>query len=267
MGLTNQDLQSQRTRFYQPASSILVVSSPFSLAENIKLIECNFSHAWTPKSHWKRNYVPPEFTPGITVATENHSDSQLDVRLIFPAAGGLSPQVIAQTFLQRLLDDGIASRLPSSIREKAGLAYDISCDISTFSDVGTCSIDASISDDGFAPFLKILRAEIVRLLNQTPSESEMDRVRNRYVFALETLEEDTSAYLDYLVWNSFLGRESSPECEREMVLGITAEHVREAAQAIFTAPRRAAALVGPDARGRKQELEQFLAELGATVAP
>jgi predicted Zn-dependent peptidase len=260
------DLARQRESFYQPQNSILVVSSPYDFNKNFLPVESLFGHPWSSQSTEHPRHAV-KFNPGAAVATENHSDSQLDIKLLFPAFGGTSPRVVAQTFFQRLLDDGIASRLPSSVRERAGLAYDVSCDVSAFSDIGTCSIDASVSEDGLTPFLAILKAELARAANDAPSPEEMERVRNRYTFALETLREDTSAYLDYLVWHSFLQSELTPEKELEIVEALTPRDIREVAHHILGAPRRAAALVGPNARARAQELSQFLNTLGATVAP
>jgi predicted Zn-dependent peptidase len=260
------DLSKQRESFYQPQNSILVVSSPCDLNKNFSHIEKLFGHPWN--SHLvEHSRHAPKLAHGTAVATENHSDSQLDIKLLFPAYGGASPHVVAQTFFQRILDDGIASRLPSNVRERAGLAYDVSCDVSAFSDIGACSIDASVSEDGLTPFLAILKSELARATNSTPSPEEMERVRNRYTFALETLREDTSAYLDYLVWHSFLQSELTPEKELALVEALTPHDIQNVARHIVGAPRRAAALVGPNARARNHELGQFLTTLGATVAP
>ncbi len=267
LDITVADLLAQRDHYYRPESSILVVSAPSPLSQYIKTIESCFGHKWNTSSTAPRRLAAPELATGKTVATENHSDSQLDIKLIFPAHGGSSQKVIAQNFFQRLLDDGIASRLPSNIRERAGLAYDVSCDTSVFSDVGTCSIDASISEDDLKRFLQILKHEIVRAVNDLPSESEMERIRNRYTFAIETLREDTSSYLDYLVWNSFLSSPLTPESELEIAQSLSAADIRSAAQDIFGSQRRVAALVGPEARSHSHELSHFLEDLGKTVAP
>jgi predicted Zn-dependent peptidase len=263
-------LRAQRSAFYTPQSSILVVSSDKYLNHNIAHIERLFNHSWHTSDATE---LPPNrkratpFAKGTTVVAENHPESQLDIKLLFPAHGGSSEEVIAQTFFQRVLDDGIASRLPSSIRERAGLAYDVSCDMSIFSDVGTCSIDASISDEGLSPFLDILKGEIDHAVHKKPAPSEMERVRNRYTFSLETLREDTSAHLDYLVWNSFLGSTMTPEQELEIVRGLTPAHIQTAAQKIFGANRKVAALVGPGAKARSAELGQFLNTLPTGIAP
>lgn len=263
-------LKQWRSIYYRPENCIFVVSSPNLFDNDAKQIESFFTHGWPGLSNSLEKRLPaplPSSLESAKIIAENHTDAQLCLRILFPAHGGSSEKVVAQTFLQRVLDDGIASRLPSNVREKAGLAYDIACDLSILSDSGSCAIDATISEEGFAPLLDILRTEFNRLLQDKAAGAEMDRVRSRYCFALETLHEDLSSYLDYLVWNSFLPRSLSPAEELEIVRSLTPDTIRDAAREILGSPANAGALVGPGARRHASALQRFLESLPRPIAP
>jgi predicted Zn-dependent peptidase len=270
LNISVERLQRWRSLYYRPENCIFVVSSPADFEHDLKHLEHFFAHPWSGLSE-----THPQRQPAPTISSleraktriENHTDAQLSLRILFPAYGGSSPKVVAQTFLQRLLDDGIASRLPSSVREQAGLAYDITCDMSILTDTGNCAIDATISEESLAPLLAILKVEFDRLLQDKPSPVEMERVRNRYAFSLETLHEDLSSYLDYLVWNDFLPRSLSPREELEVVRELTAVDIQDVAREILGSSANAGALVGPGARRHTSALHRFLETLPQPIAP
>ena len=195
--------------------------------------------------------------PRTEFTLQNNADNQFAVRFMFPCAGGMSRQVVVDTFLQRILDDGISSRLPSVIREKDGLVYDVSADSSAFADIGAFAVDATVSKDSVDELLLRLWQELETIASHKPSEIEMERVKFRYQFDLESLPESHSRFLSREVWNGFINSELSIANEMEMVTSISAEEVRATAERIFSAKKRGLVLIGPRARKKRDLVEKL----------
>ena len=262
--LSVEQLERRRGEVFRPTNCALSVISDKPLAEVAALIEKHFG-AWAEDGKEVPKRVPwaPKKPLGTLLKLQNNSDSQYTLKIMFPSSGGMNASVVKDTFLQRILDDGIASRLPSEIREKCGLVYDISADNASFSEIGTFSIDATISKDDIDKLLPKLFEELEKLCKEPPSQAEMDRIKFRYGFDLETLPENHSRYVSREIWNGFLGQELSLEEEAKIVQNMSAEDVLAAAQKIFGSQHRAVVLVGPRARKKRDIVEKCLNRLSS----
>ena len=265
--LTVEDLKTKHSQYYQPATCILslVSSLPFEHAK--KLAEINFGHPWQHVHHpaparaeLKSDYFL-SCKPKRTLVLQNNSDNQYVLKLMLPGAGGLNQRVVEDIIVERLLDDGIASRLPATVREKHGLVYDISADAQSYADVGTFSIDATISQDSLHKLFDVLLTELVKVCREPPSPEELDRLKFRYLFDLEVLHESQSRLISREVTQLFLNTPLSLEEESQLVRSITPEQVCETARRIFTHPRQTMVLVGPRARKFRNSIEKFLDQL------
>jgi predicted Zn-dependent peptidase len=272
------DLEAKRARFYTPRHCAVSVISSLPVEKVAPLVERAFGFPWEHASSFSPQDVatarqliasPSEYwsTPGSrkrrhVLKLQNNSDSQYAVKLMFPASGGLTREVIAETFLQRILDDGISSRLPAEIRERQGLVYDISCDATAFADVGVFSVDATVSKDSIDKLLARLFEEMNRVVQEAPSEEEMERVRFRYLFDLETLAEAHGRLVSREVWNGFLGSSLSVDEELAIVRELTAQEILDTARRVVGALKRTFVLIGPRARKKRDDVEKFLERLG-----
>jgi predicted Zn-dependent peptidase len=285
------DLRAKRARFYTPSHCALSVVSSLPPEKLIPVVERAFGHTWDHAP----SASPPATNAGASLADRhalaearrfiasprdffapppgrarrhvlkltNNSDSQYAVKLIFPGAGGLTREVVAETFLQRILDDGISSRLPAEIRERQGLVYDISCVSTAFADVGAFSVDATVSKDSIDKLLARLFEELDRIVQDKPTPEEMDRIRFRYQFDLETLAESHGRLVSREVWNGFLPRSLTIDEERAIVETLTAEEILDTAQRVIGAPKRALVLIGPRARKKRDDVEKFMERLAS----
>ena len=267
------DLTQKQKRFYVPQNCVLTVTSSLPAEKVLQRIEQCFVKAWPSlpehrAAHLSRVlFSPQQLLPKSgkklknVLKLQNNADNQYTLKVTFPCSGGLDQNVIEDVFLERVLDDGICSRLPATIREKHGLVYDISCESLAYNDVGTFSIDATVSKDQLEKLMKILGEEIQKLSQEKPSEEEMERVRFRYGFDLDILKESEGRLVSRAVTNHFLEQKLSIDEEHEIVRTLTAEHIRAAAQRILSAPRRTFVLIGPKARKRRDDVEKFMNRL------
>jgi predicted Zn-dependent peptidase len=253
-----ESLKSRKESVIHPLNCALSVTSDMPLSQLKPLAE-RFFGKWKPSAVVAKNRVPwaASASNGTLLKMQNNSDSQYSLKIMFPSSGGMNENVVHDTFLQRILDDGIASRLPSEIREKCGLVYDISADNSSFSEIGAFSI-ATISKDDIDKLIPKLFSELERICEAPPSAEEMDRIKFRYGFDLDTLTENHSRYVSREVWNHFLKQELSIEQEAKIVQEMTPEMVLHTARRIFGSAHRAVVLVGPKARKKRDLVEKSL---------
>lgn len=265
--LSRVDLEEKRRDFYSPKRCALTIHTGLDEDKTLKCIESHFGDVWTHalEDHSNRihaeNVIPPRSQlrkPQNALCLQNNPDNQFALKMIFPIAGGLSEQVVHATFLQRILDDGICTRLPANIREKYGLVYDISCDTQFFSEIGTFSMDAMVSEDSLSPLLEKLEHEFQSILGHAPSISECDHIKYRYHFDLKQILENPSRHLNREVGAYFMQSSFSLQDEMEVLRSIDPQHVLKTAQKTFGAARRGFVLVGPRARKRRDSVERFL---------
>ncbi|APJ05006.1 M16 family metallopeptidase [Silvanigrella aquatica] len=265
--LSINDLSQKRRDFYTPERCAITIHSALSEREVIAAIEKYFGHKWehTFQSQPNRisadNYIPIKSRlkkPQNALCLQNNPDNQYAVKLIFPTRGGLTKEVVYITFLQRILDDGICTRLPANIREKYGLVYDISCDTQFFNEIGTFSIDATVSDDLLHDLLDKLTSELKSIISETPLQEEIDHIKFRYCFDLKQIKETPSRLLNREISSYFMNSNLSVDDEIEIVKSITPQQILETAKKVFGAARRGFVLIGPKARRKRDHIEKLL---------
>jgi predicted Zn-dependent peptidase len=261
-------LNKKRGYFYIPKRSILTLHSHLSEEEALKLIEKYFDGVWNhafqevPERFTAHQFInscienPKKFSTDIFL--QNNADNQYVLKYMFLVPGGLSRDVVLTTFLQRILDDGICTRLPGRIREKYGLVYDISCDTQFFHEIGVLGIEATVSKDLIKDLIEKLKEEILFLLSQPPSVEEMEHIRYRYLFDLKQILENPSRALSREVNAHFMDSEFSLRDEMDFVRSVQAEDIAKMAHAVLYGRRKIVVLVGPRAKKMRALVENLL---------
>lgn len=265
--LTIAELKQKHGEYYTPKSCILTLVSPLPTEQVTQFAEATFGKPWAHarSTSQRRDVLPVDYysqaKPKRTLVLQNNSDNQYVFKLMLPGAGGLNEKVVHDIIVERLLDDGISSRLPATIREKHGLVYDISADAQSYVDVGTFSIDATISQHSMQKLLDALLIELVRVCQEPPRPDELERLKFRYLFDLEVMGENPSRLITREVTQMFLNIQLPLQQEAEIVRSITPETVQQTAKKILTHPRQTVVLVGPRARKFRSSVEKFLDHL------
>lgn len=265
--LTVEDLKTKHSQHYQPSQCILSLVSSLPFEDVVRMAERTFGQPWQHVKHAppKRSEINPDYFLNTkqkrTLVLQNNSDNQYVFKLMLPGSGGLNQKVVEDIIVERLLDDGISSRLPATVREKHGLVYDISADAQSYADIGTFSIDATISQDSLQKLFDVLLMELVRVCQEPPTVEELERLKFRYLFDLEILHENHPRLISREVTQLFLNTPLTLEEEAGFVRSITPEQVRQTARRIFTHPRQTVVLVGPRARKFRSSVEKFLDQL------
>ncbi|HNQ34934.1 MAG TPA: pitrilysin family protein, partial [bacterium] len=148
--------------------------------------------------------------------------------------------------LSVILGGNMSSRLFVEVREKRGLAYQISAGHHTFRDAGIFTVDAGTSPGTLKEALRVILAELARVRDELVPEEELTRARDYVTGQFQMHLEGTAEYMNFLGGQlATRDRIRPPEEIIARIAAVTAEDVRRAAAAVFTGANLRLAVIGP----------------------
>jgi zinc protease len=178
--LTQSDLHQFHGRYFRPEQTIISIAGNISVSAALDLVAELFL-PWQPD--------PSPSIPALTYAAATQPtrcDAIQDNQQSIVMLGYLAPAVqdadhTALKLLYTYLCGGLSSRLFTELREKRGLAYEVSGYYPTRLDpsyfaiyIGTAAENTAIAQD-------LLQAEIQRLASQPLSETELSAAKSKFL--------------------------------------------------------------------------------------
>jgi zinc protease len=242
-GLTRTDLVNYHRTFFRPDNLVISLSGRCTLEAAVKAVEEVFGHWPVPSATLPTLAVYPVSHDPARISTPQDTQQSI-VMLGYLGASVKEADYPVLKLLSTYLGNGLSSRLFVELREKRGLAYDVSAFYPTRLDssqfviyIGTAPINTQIALDG-------LRTEAERLCHTTLSEEELQSAKNK-LLGQYALGKQTNAEIAQLYgWYETLGL--GIEFDRtfqESIARITPEKAREVANQYLTSPY--ISLVGP----------------------
>ncbi|NJL44930.1 MAG: insulinase family protein [Leptolyngbyaceae cyanobacterium SM2_3_12] len=199
--------------------------------------------------------VPPvsNITPGAALvpgqglcSTIAQETNQAIVMVGYPGAAVKHPAYPALKLLNTYLGNGLSSRLFVELREKRGLAYDVSAFYPTRLGLSQFVAYMGTAPDNTATALEGLRFEVERLRHTVLSDEELQAAKNK-LLGQYALGKQTNAQIAQLLgWYEILGLGIEFDQQfQEMVSAVTAAEVEAVAQEFFQNP--CISLLGPEA--------------------
>jgi predicted Zn-dependent peptidase len=188
--------------------------------------------------------------------------SQVDVTLSFLGRGEEDPRRITRLALERVLDDGLASRLQRRLCERRGLLYDISLAVDSCSDVSFFDLGFRIEPSGLIPALSEVFAEFRQLSRNPVPPAELERVKSRMKREVRLMFE-TPRYLAARVAETLVLELPTPVGRAEWLAKIdeiTPESICREAARVFQLSGMAGAFEGPVTPTIKRKVLQACAE-------
>ena len=234
--LTREDLQNYHQTYFRPDNLIISLSGRITPAQAEDLIRETFGD-------WEQPTQPlPD--KSLTTPTVNPSQQEIiqDTQQSIVMLGYLGSKVNLEDYpvlklINTYLGSGLSSRLFVELREKRGLAYDVSAFFPTrlntapfITYMGTAPTNTEIAIEG-------LSTEVERLTKQTLSDDELQGAKNKllgqYALGKQTNGEIAQTY----GWYETLGL--GVEFDRtfqDAIPPITAQRVKEVAQKYLSQP-------------------------------
>ena len=241
--LTRQDLQEFHHSYFQPNKMVVSISGRLKPEVAFQLVEETFGDWQIPSS----SLASPEI-PGVSSQPESGTITQ-DTQQSIVMLGYLTPSVYKPDFfplklLNTYLGNGLSSRLFVELREKKGLAYDVSSFYPTRVDNSQFVVYMGTAPENTEVALTGLRQETERLCRVELSEEELQTAKNKllgqYALGKQTNSEIAQIYGWYETLN--LGVDFDVSFQEE-VNKVTPRLAKETAGRYFTEPY--ISVVGP----------------------
>lgn len=241
--LNQDDLKAYHQKFFRPEHLVISLSGRITQEEGIRLIEKTFG-SWLVSNQgiFTLTDSPIYCNPCQKVT---YQETQQSIIML----GYLSPSVKQEDYatlklLSTYLGNGLSSRLFVELREKRGLAYDVSAFYPTRLDTSQFVIYMGTAPENTKVALEGLRYEAERLCSSELSSEELQAAKNK-LLGQYALSKQTNAEIAQLYgWYETLGLGLEFDAQfQEAVAHITPEQAQAAAARYLQDPYTS--LVGP----------------------
>lgn len=241
--LNRQDLQSYHRAYFRPDSLVVSLSGRITATEAAHLVEKALGD-WQIPNFSNLNPQLPALKPFPCKKAIPQDTQQSIVMLGYLASPVHHPDYPALKLLSTYLGNGLSSRLFVELREKRGLAYDVSAFYPTRLDASQFVTYMGTAPDNTAIALEGLQAESARLCQEILTVEELQAAKNK-LLGQYALGKQTNAEIAQLFgWYEALGMGIEFDSQfQAAVAQVTPEKAQKVAQSYFQSPY--VSLVGP----------------------
>ena len=242
--LTQADLQAYHQRFFRPDHLIISLSGRISSEVAIAAVERTFGD-WSIPTHSHPQLDLPHLTPTTTLRSVAQETQQSMIMLGYLGVSVNHPDYPVLKLLSSYLGNGLSSRLFVELREKQGLAYDVSAFYPTRLDAANFVTHMGTAPENTAIALDGLRSEIARLREKPFSAKELQGAKNKLLGQYALGKQSNSEIAQLNGWHEVLGLARNFDQQFQgTITQITSQQVQQVAQTYFQHPY--ISLVGPE---------------------
>ena len=242
--LREEDLRAQHARAYGARNLVLSCAGPVRHAEVLELAQAHFRKL--PAGQLLRD-TPIDGAPRAPqLITVQHVESQMELQVSFRGPPEEHEDFPVLRVINRILDDGLASRLQLNLVERKALAYSVGAGMDGFTDCSVFELGCACAPRKAPAAL----SEILRLLEELRTtdvpEDELLRAKRKTRIWLEFSLDAPSEMIGWFGGGELLHAPvESFESWIERIEKVTAADVRRVAGAIFRRENLIAVAVGP----------------------
>jgi len=187
-----------------------------------------------------------ELEKGVKIKEISKEIEQTHLAIGFPAYRHTHPKRFMLNMISLILGGNMSSRLFDQIREKHGLAYEISAQSKRFYDTGAFYIHAGLDNRKVELALELIMKELKKLKRVCVPEQELNRAKEFYLGQLAMGLDDTLDHMLYLgnVACTFERLVDFDWIKNEIVK-VKSKDLLEVAREIFRPEKMNVSLVGP----------------------
>jgi len=231
---TKADIDRYHGRQYVGANAVVTLVGPQE-REELKNIGMRFGSLPVGRRNEVTTAHVTKRQTQVILAPDDRS--QCDCRLLFATHGRRHREGRALTILRLALDDGLASRMYERMATQLGLAYEQWALWESYPDVGAFELGAVLSPDKVLQFFTEARGLIESFVKEPPTGAELDRLRFRARWALESALESGSGLIALYGYPHLYGEEALTVDERmNRLFSVTVEELRATADSLLKRP-------------------------------
>lgn len=195
--ISRDDLSNYQKKYYQPQNMVIVFTG------NIKHRDClDFVHKTLDGTKTtKQDYSFEKFTSrqkSAEVKSLIKNIEQTKLAIGFPAYNRIHPKRYVLGLISTILGGNMSSRLFNEVREKRGLAYEISSQYKQLRDTGAFYVHAGLDNKKVDLALEVIFKELSKIKKKLVSSSELTRAKEYCLSLLAMSLEDTMEHMIFL---------------------------------------------------------------------
>ena len=233
--LTRNDLVDFHQTYLRPDQMVVSIAGKISPEQALSLVGEAFGDWKKPNQATVISTPIPNFQPRLV--THEQDTQQAIVMISYPAPSVSSPDYAALKIISTYLGNGLSSRLFVELREKRGLAYEVSAFYPTRLETSQFVAYMGTASQNTGTALEGLRYECERLATVTITEEELaickSKLLGQYALGKQTNGQIAQVYGWYEVMG--LGLEFDHQFV-EAIEGVTQADVQNAAKKYFVTP-------------------------------
>lgn len=243
--LDRETLVHYHQTYFRPDNLVISIVGRMVPEEAIALIEKVF-HDWQPPQISLPQLSLPAVEPQGAQRVQVQETQQSVVMLGYLAPSVKSPDYATLKLLNTYLGNGLSSRLFTELREKQGLAYEVSAFYPTRLDTSQFAAYMGTAPQNTAIALEGLQHELDRLRTTPLTAEEMQAAKNKMLGQYALGKQTNSQIAQVLGWYETLGLGLEFDQHfQDAVAVVTLDMAQAAAQRYFQAPY--ISLLGPAA--------------------
>ncbi len=247
----------ETVRSQTPASIARYIRRTHGLANAVLTVAGNADPDHVIKLAEQRLSDVGELAPAWVSAVSAPESAQVSIQVrpteqAYLAVGGYAlprnhPDRFALRIANAILGDGMSSRLFLEVRERLGLAYDVSSYVVAFHDAGALVVAAGVDPEQSHEALDAILREIDQLRQSAVPETELRKIKE-YIKGRTWLGlEDSYSVANWYGTQALLSREElSPDDALERLEAVSADDVLRVTQRVFSGSWLNLAYIGPD---------------------
>ena len=203
--ISREDIDQFHKTYFRPDNMVISIAGKITPTEATALVEDIFGD-WESTA---QSGLPQLDLPDISVAPQHkitpQSTQQSIIMLGYLGTSVLSPEYASLKLLSTYLGNGLSSRLFVELREKRGLAYDVSAFYPTRLFPASFIVYMGTAPDNTSTALAVLRREVDLLASSELSESAVTVAKNK-ILGQYALGKQTNAQIAQIYgWYEILG--------------------------------------------------------------
>ncbi len=240
-------------KYFGMRNAILCLNGKFDQEQASGLLETHFGDLPAGEAHTPPALPTPP-NPASNTAFVHHDSSQIALLMSFRGPAPKDPSYVPMQLVDRILDDGMSSRLWQRIVEKRGLCYDLWTSIDTYHDISIFDIGASVAPERAVELVEEIYREIVLLREKGPSADELAHARQRWIFRQSFLPDHAAALNEHLGGHVLYDTYTPLVQQRQRMEAITLDNLNNITQQMFQPERHILTAVGPLRKSLKRRL-------------
>ncbi len=241
--LRRADFVAYRDAHYQTGNTVVSAAGRVEHDEVLARVEKLLGAL--PVGRRSRISKAPELRPRLRVRIIPRETQQLHVAFAVPCCSLQSEDRHATSLLNLLLGGNMSSRLFQELREKRGICYSVSSNVSQYADTGVINFYIGLDAKNLEKALRLIGREFRRLREEPVRAAELNRAKEYAIGSSRMSLERTSAQNSRIGYSTlFYGRVMDAEEAHARLRATTVEDVQRVARASLRTQKMTMTMIG-----------------------